>query len=145
MTLPLRSRSAITYRSAPFPAARPSPAALTPPRTLPLLSQTPPLSRSHFDKYEVETLFYIFYGMPQDVAQSYAAQELYQRNWWYHPTSQQWFTRAAAVELDESKATGGLALWNVSAWTPRLYTGKPIPDSAFLPASELRDPAPTSS
>lgn len=109
------------------------------------LLQAPPLNPSHFDKYEVETLFYIFYGMPQDVAQSYAAQELYQRNWWYHPATQQWFTRASAVELDESKATSGLAVWNVSAWSPRLYTGKPIPDSAFLPASELHGQTPSSS
>lgn len=86
----------------------------------------------------METLLYIFYGMPQDVYQAFAAQELYQRNWRYHPATQQWFTRASALDLDESKAVGGLACWHVPSWTARLYAGKPIPEGAFLPASEVR-------
>ena len=46
--------------------------------------QPPPLKTSHLSKFQLETLFYIFYAMPRDVLQAYAAQELYQRDWQYH-------------------------------------------------------------
>ena len=31
-----------------------------------------------------DTLFYIFYSMPNDEAQLFAADELAHRGWWYH-------------------------------------------------------------
>mmetsp|Transcript_31040 Transcript_31040/g.96037 ORF Transcript_31040/g.96037 Transcript_31040/m.96037 type:complete len:106 (+) Transcript_31040:1356-1673(+) len=39
--------------------------------------QPPPLKTSHLSKFQLETLFYIFYAMPKDVLQAYSAQELY--------------------------------------------------------------------
>lgn len=38
--------------------------------------QPPPLKTSHLSKFQLETLFYIFYAMPKDVLQAYSAQEL---------------------------------------------------------------------
>jgi CCR4-NOT transcription complex subunit 2 len=38
--------------------------------------QPPPLKTSHLSKFQLETLFYIFYAMPRDVLQAYSAQEL---------------------------------------------------------------------
>eukprot|EP00965_Chrysotila_dentata_P065237 2161853-Pleurochrysis_carterae.AAC.1 len=38
--------------------------------------QPPALKTSHFSKLQLETLFYIFYNMPRDTLQAYAATEL---------------------------------------------------------------------
>ena len=43
---------------------------------------TPPrLQPGYLSKFKEETLFYIFYSMPQDEAQLIAADELYSRGW----------------------------------------------------------------
>lgn len=43
---------------------------------------TPPrLQPGYLAKFKEETLFYIFYSMPQDEAQLIAADELYSRGW----------------------------------------------------------------
>ncbi|XP_010557287.1 PREDICTED: probable NOT transcription complex subunit VIP2 isoform X3 [Tarenaya hassleriana] len=53
----------------------------------------PPLHLGYFAKFSVETLFYIFYSMPKDEAQLYAANELYNRGWFYHKEHKSWFIR----------------------------------------------------
>ncbi|KAL1201965.1 putative NOT transcription complex subunit VIP2 [Cardamine amara subsp. amara] len=53
----------------------------------------PPLHPGLFAKLLVETLFYIFYSMPKDEAQLYAANELYNRAWFYHKEHRLWFIR----------------------------------------------------
>jgi CCR4-NOT transcription complex subunit 2 len=45
------------------------------------LSQAPRLTPGSFTKFQEETLFYIFYSMPNDEAQVYAADELANRGW----------------------------------------------------------------
>ena len=52
---------------------------------------------AHFQKMEDSTLFYIFYGIPRDVLQIFATQELYRRNWVYH--KQHKLVHRAAVEI----------------------------------------------
>lgn len=59
---------------------------------------TLPLQQGHFVKFQTPTLFYIFYSMPKDEAQLYAANELYSRGWFYHKEAQLWFTRVANME-----------------------------------------------
>ncbi|PVH62203.1 hypothetical protein PAHAL_3G236300 [Panicum hallii] len=54
----------------------------------------PPLQPLHFQKFHPLTLFYIFYSMPKDVAQLYAANELYNKGWFYHKDYRVWLTRA---------------------------------------------------
>ena len=44
----------------------------------------PKLKAGYFGKFQIETLFYIFYSMPGDEAQVFAADELCTRNWAYH-------------------------------------------------------------
>ena len=44
----------------------------------------PKLSTAHVAKFAQETLFYIFYSMPGDEAQVFAADELCHRGWWFH-------------------------------------------------------------
>ncbi|ESQ36120.1 hypothetical protein EUTSA_v10007092mg [Eutrema salsugineum] len=53
----------------------------------------PPLHQGLFTKLLVETLFYVFYSMPKDEAQLYAANELYNRGWFYHKEHMLWFIR----------------------------------------------------
>ena len=51
----------------------------------PYYSQNPPkLSTAHVAKFAQETLFYMFYSMPGDEAQVFAADELCHRGWWFH-------------------------------------------------------------
>ncbi len=42
------------------------------------------LSIEHFKKYHIDSLFYLFYSMPNDLYQALSAQELYRREWRYH-------------------------------------------------------------
>ncbi|KAG2662053.1 hypothetical protein PVAP13_1KG519360 [Panicum virgatum] len=60
--------------------------------------QTPELQPILFQKLHLATLFYIFYSMPKDEAQLYAAHELYSRGWFYHKESRLWFTKIPNVE-----------------------------------------------
>lgn len=43
-------------------------------------------------KLKTETLFYIFYNLPRDALQAYAASELYIRKWVFHTVYKKWFT-----------------------------------------------------
>ncbi|KAK7262398.1 hypothetical protein RJT34_29970 [Clitoria ternatea] len=58
----------------------------------------PSLNPGYFSKFSVETLFYIFYSMPKDEAQLYAANELYNRGWFYHKEHRLWFIRVPNME-----------------------------------------------
>ncbi|XP_038980791.1 probable NOT transcription complex subunit VIP2 [Phoenix dactylifera] len=60
--------------------------------------QPPPLQQGHFSKFQRDTLFYIFYSMPKDEVQLYAANELYSRGWFYHRELRLWLTRIPHVE-----------------------------------------------
>ncbi|XP_073317386.1 probable NOT transcription complex subunit VIP2 [Primulina huaijiensis] len=60
--------------------------------------QPPPLSQVYFSKFQLDTLFYIFYSMPKDEAQLYAANELYNRSWFYHREHRCWYMRVANME-----------------------------------------------
>ncbi|XP_061354062.1 probable NOT transcription complex subunit VIP2 isoform X2 [Gastrolobium bilobum] len=60
--------------------------------------QQSPLHQGYFSKFSVDTLFYIFYSMPKDEAQLYAANELHNRGWFYHKEHHFWFTRVPNME-----------------------------------------------
>ncbi|XP_076934867.1 putative NOT transcription complex subunit VIP2 [Bidens hawaiensis] len=60
--------------------------------------QSPVLNQGYLSKFQLNTLFYIFYSMPKDEAQLYAANELYNRGWFYHREHRLWFMRAANME-----------------------------------------------
>lgn len=80
---------------------------------------TPPLQQGHFAKFQTPTLFYIFYSMPKDEAQLYAANELYSRGWFYHKEAQLWFTRVANVEpLVKTSAyeRGSYIVFDTNTW-----------------------------
>ncbi|CAJ2660793.1 probable NOT transcription complex subunit VIP2 isoform X2 [Trifolium pratense] len=58
----------------------------------------PALHKGYFSKFNLETLFYIFYSMPKDEAQLYAADELYEQKWFYHKEHRMWYIRVPNVE-----------------------------------------------
>ncbi|KAG9146908.1 hypothetical protein Leryth_023131 [Lithospermum erythrorhizon] len=60
--------------------------------------QQPVLKQSHFTRISTETLFYIFYSMPRDEAQLYAANELHNRGWFYHKDMRLWLRRDPKTE-----------------------------------------------
>eukprot|EP00759_Apiculatamorpha_spiralis_P015315 PhF_6_TR21964/c0_g1_i2/m.31234/K12605/CNOT2, NOT2; CCR4-NOT transcription complex subunit 2 len=60
--------------------------------------QPPHLRFQMFQRFKLETLFYIFYSMPRDVLQLAAAQELFNREWRYHKEQKLWFTRWPGTE-----------------------------------------------
>ncbi|GJU06378.1 probable NOT transcription complex subunit VIP2 isoform X1 [Tanacetum coccineum] len=60
--------------------------------------QAPVLNQGYFSKFQLNTLFYIFYSMPKDEAQLYAANELHNRGWFYHRENRLWFMRAGNME-----------------------------------------------
>lgn len=68
-------------------------------------NQPPVLKTTHLSKFHLETLFYIFYSMPKDVLQAYAAQELYSRDWRYHVELKIWLKRATAADTALLAAT----------------------------------------
>ncbi|KEH39407.1 probable NOT transcription complex subunit VIP2 isoform X3 [Medicago truncatula] len=58
----------------------------------------PALHQGYFAKFTLETLFYIFYSMPKDEAQLYAANELYKRGWFYHKEHRMWYIKVPNME-----------------------------------------------
>ncbi|CAM6102910.1 unnamed protein product [Calypogeia fissa] len=62
------------------------------------VQQAPRLQPGYFAKFQQDTLFYIFYSMPNDEAQLYAADELVNRGWFFHKDHHMWFTRVPNVE-----------------------------------------------
>ncbi|CAH9121420.1 unnamed protein product [Cuscuta epithymum] len=81
--------------------------------------QPPPLNQAYFTKFQLDTLFYIFYSMPKDEAQLYAANELYNRNWFYHREHRLWFMRFSNVELLVKTATyerGSYICFDPNTW-----------------------------
>lgn len=93
--------------------------------------QPPALKTGHLSKFQLETLFYIFYGMTKDVLQAYAAQELYQREWRYHVDLKLWF-----IEDPQQKT---YVYFDMNAWEKRNFAG-PVAGlaSGFLAEEEVR-------
>lgn len=83
--------------------------------------QPPPLKTSHLSKFQLETLFYIFYAMPKDVLQAYSAQELYNREWQYHQDMKLWFKRGSASD-GLSVSTNQYIFFDINSWECRLFS-----------------------
>jgi CCR4-NOT transcription complex subunit 2 len=62
------------------------------------LHPPPRLQPAHFALFSRDTLFYIFYGMPGDEAQLYAADQLASRGWYFHKELKAWLTRVPDTE-----------------------------------------------
>jgi len=118
--------------------------------------QPPALKTGHLSKFQLETLFYIFYALPKDVLQAYAAQELYTREWRYHVESKLWFKRASPSETgnnnsssssaaNAASSTGQFIYFDINTWERRMY-GNVNTNIAggFLPEDDVRVKFPSS-
>lgn len=79
----------------------------------------PHLRFQMFQRFHLETLFYIFYSMPCDVLQLAAAQELYNRDWRFHKEKKLWFTRAPNTEpilKTETYEKGSFLVFDPNKW-----------------------------
>jgi len=85
--------------------------------------QPPALKTGHLSKFQLETLFYIFYALPKDVLQAYAAQELYTREWRYHADLRLWFKRAGPADgvAHTSSGTPQYLYFDINSWERRLF------------------------
>jgi len=104
--------------------------------------QPPALKTGHLSKFQLETLFYIFYALPKDVLQAYAAQELYTREWRYHADLKLWFKRAGPAD-GVASASGGAPQYlyfDINSWERRLFNGSMNQNitSGFLPEEDVR-------
>lgn len=92
----------------------------------------PQLKTAHLQKFSLETLFYIFFNMPRDMLQAYAAAELYNRGWKYHRELKCWFV----CQEDES----GHSRWicfDPRTWE-RQYYNHHVDMTAFLSEDDVR-------
>mmetsp|Transcript_26533 Transcript_26533/g.72922 ORF Transcript_26533/g.72922 Transcript_26533/m.72922 type:complete len:486 (+) Transcript_26533:251-1708(+) len=87
--------------------------------------QPPALKTGHLQQFQPETLFYIFYAMPKDVLQAYAAQELYTREWRYHGDLKLWFKRAGPADGIPAQSSAGqqYLYFDINSWEKRLFNG----------------------
>jgi len=86
--------------------------------------QPPALKTGHLSKFQLETLFYIFYALPKDVLQAYAAQELYTREWRYHIDSKLWFKRGSPSDGVANNNSGAVQYiyFDINTWERRMYS-----------------------
>lgn len=84
----------------------------------------PSLKIEHLSKFQMETVFYMFYSMPRDIMQALAAQELYRRDWRYHSELKLWLKPRTSNELMQSHPNVQFLCFDVSAWEPRLFTAQ---------------------
>ena len=85
----------------------------------------------YFENLEEKTLFYIFYYMPRDVLQLYAAEGLYRKGWVYNIKFQIWFKN-----IKESEK---YIFFNPLEWKNNEYIFGPINSQHFLPIDEVRE------
>ena len=88
--------------------------------------QPPPsLKADHSAKFQLETLFYMFYAMPKDLLQATAAQELYKREWRYHGEQRLWLKARTQQELMQSHSNVQYLYFDVNVWEARLFSNTP--------------------
>eukprot|EP01032_Pedospumella_encystans_P021293 gene21293-24163_t len=104
------------------------------------LMHPPSLKNEHLSKFQLETLFYMFYSMPRDILQAVAAQELYRREWRFHGELKVWLKPRAPHELMQSHPSVMFVFFDVAAWETRLFTQARGPNVAaqLLPEDEVR-------
>mmetsp|Transcript_65508 Transcript_65508/g.207068 ORF Transcript_65508/g.207068 Transcript_65508/m.207068 type:complete len:721 (-) Transcript_65508:104-2266(-) len=83
------------------------------------LQQAPRLQPGYFSKFQLDTLFYIFYSMPGDEAQVYAGDELANRGWMFHKEHKVWITRAPGTESlvkTDRYERGSFIIFDANTW-----------------------------
>jgi CCR4-NOT transcription complex subunit 2 len=82
----------------------------------------PSLKAEHLTKFQLETLFYMFYNMPKDLLQAFAAQELYRRDWKFHVELKIWLKIRSPQDLLQSHPNVQFVYFDSTTWETRLFT-----------------------
>lgn len=91
----------------------------------------PPVMKSeHIAKFQVETLFYMFYQMPRDILQAFAAQELHRREWRYQGELKIWIKQRPPQDMVSSHPQVPFVYFDPKAWETRLFDAKNRPGLA---------------
>lgn len=111
------------------------------------LSLNPFFTADHLTKFQIETIFYLFYSMPKDLLQACAAQELYRREWRYHGELRLWLKMRSQQELLQVQPNIIFLYFDVSGWEARLFVSQYRGNiaSGLLTEEEVRVKAPTHS
>jgi hypothetical protein len=86
------------------------------------LMHPPSFKPDHLSKYQLETLFYMFFTAPRDIKQAVAAQELYRREWRYHGELMIWLKPRGQQELMLGHPDVPFQYFDVATWEARLFT-----------------------
>jgi CCR4-NOT transcription complex subunit 2 len=103
------------------------------------MASPPPLKQGHLHKFQLETLFYIFYAMPKDLLQAHSGQELYHREWRYHAELKLWFRRATQQDLPHlppDRAATQYIFFDINSWECRLFNGNAMMVTSGLMSEE---------
>lgn len=82
----------------------------------------PILKPENVAKFQIESLFYMFYMMPRDAMQAIAAQELYRREWKYHNDLRLWLKLRTQQEILQSHSNVPFVYFDITSWEPKLFT-----------------------
>lgn len=91
----------------------------------------PQLKQAHLQKFSLETLFYIFFNMPRDTLQAYAAAELYNRGWKYHRDLKTWFI------YQEEEGHARWVCFDLNTWEKHYYLQE-VNVNSFLSEDDVR-------
>lgn len=91
----------------------------------------PQLKQAHLQKFSLETLFYIFFNMPRDTLQAYAAAELYNRGWKYHRDLKTWFI------YQEEEGQARWVCFDLNTWEKHYYMQE-VNVNSFLSEDDVR-------
>jgi CCR4-NOT transcription complex subunit 2 len=73
-----------------------------------------PIQADQMSRFQIETLFYMFYSMPKDVMQGMAAVELYRREWRYHSELRSWLKVSTQSEGAASGTPASFTYFDVN-------------------------------
>ena len=86
------------------------------------LMPPPNFKPEHLSKFQIETLFYMFYSMPRDILQAFSSQELYRRDWRYHAELRIWLKPRSPQEMMQGHPGVQFVYFDVNTWEARLFT-----------------------
>jgi CCR4-NOT transcription complex subunit 2 len=95
------------------------------------------LKPTYFAKFSNETLFYIFYFMPRDSLQLYAAEELYKRKWRFNTDYNIWFTTDTEIDKNDKNTIENFLYFNPTEWKTMKYVYGPLNMKSFLSENEV--------
>ena len=109
------------------------------------LMNPPNLKMEHMRKFQLETLFYMFYALPQDVLQAHSAQELMRREWRYHGELKIWLKQRMPQEVIATPGADGQApatfiFFDANSWEARPFNavGRGTLHQGFLSEDDIK-------